>query len=392
MRPMRAPHSRPAGGTPLVVRRTPPPTTRSGAASRPAGAIFGGRHRLSLGLRRLGAVPVPGPVALGRGVVINAGDAIPAPWMSAPVVTIDEAVLQQPAAGGGRAAPGVGRARSPVVVELAVDPARFREPASITDEPWSLDADVEPWFDRLHFLVWANTYDARSGDAHLVVGPQGGPRRVRPTRPTAPADVVLPGGVAGLDRRRSPPAVGPGRRSAATAVVHSETVELGRVDAAPPPVDAHGRPGADQLAAVAHLSGPARVIAPAGSGKTRVLTERLRHLLGRPRLGARGRPGRGLQQGGPARAGAAHRGVPAPGPHAQLARALGPGPAPRPLARGCSRSGSAGASSSRCCPAGAASGPTPTPSVPTSRRSAWSGWACARPRRGRGVRATTSTG
>ena len=35
----------------------------------------------------------------------------------------------------------------------------------------------------------------------------------------------------------------------------------------------------DQLAAVAHGSGPARIIAPAGSGKTRVLTERYRHLL-----------------------------------------------------------------------------------------------------------------
>jgi hypothetical protein len=35
----------------------------------------------------------------------------------------------------------------------------------------------------------------------------------------------------------------------------------------------------DQLAAVTHRSGPARIIAPAGSGKTRVLTARLRHLL-----------------------------------------------------------------------------------------------------------------
>ncbi len=35
----------------------------------------------------------------------------------------------------------------------------------------------------------------------------------------------------------------------------------------------------DQLAAVTHGAGPARVIAPAGSGKTRVLTERLRHLI-----------------------------------------------------------------------------------------------------------------
>jgi DNA helicase-2/ATP-dependent DNA helicase PcrA len=46
--------------------------------------------------------------------------------------------------------------------------------------------------------------------------------------------------------------------------------------------DAPG-PGADlapdQLEAVAHDGGPARIIAPAGSGKTRVLTERTRHLV-----------------------------------------------------------------------------------------------------------------
>ena len=35
----------------------------------------------------------------------------------------------------------------------------------------------------------------------------------------------------------------------------------------------------DQLAAVTHPGGAARIIAPAGSGKTRVLTERARHLL-----------------------------------------------------------------------------------------------------------------
>ncbi len=43
-----------------------------------------------------------------------------------------------------------------------------------------------------------------------------------------------------------------------------------------------GRPcqlAADQLDAVGHPRGPARIIAPAGSGKTRVLTERLRHVI-----------------------------------------------------------------------------------------------------------------
>ena len=42
----------------------------------------------------------------------------------------------------------------------------------------------------------------------------------------------------------------------------------------------------DQLAAVTHSGGASRVIAPAGSGKTRVLTERARHLLMRWRLPA----------------------------------------------------------------------------------------------------------
>ncbi len=65
-------------------------------------------------------------------------------------------------------------------------------------------------------------------------------------------------------------------------VVHSESVELGRLRLAPPAVVA--RPGMDlapdQYRAISHDYGPARIIAPAGSGKTRVLTERLRHVLG----------------------------------------------------------------------------------------------------------------
>ncbi|MBX3287656.1 MAG: hypothetical protein KF703_20080, partial [Actinobacteria bacterium] len=78
-------------------------------------------------------MPVPGPVALGRGVVVNQGGAIPAPWITAPVVTVDDDALRLPA-------PVVGRlheawaAREPVVVELAVDPARFRTPQHLNDE------------------------------------------------------------------------------------------------------------------------------------------------------------------------------------------------------------------------------------------------------------------
>ncbi|MEZ5138826.1 MAG: ATP-dependent DNA helicase UvrD2 [Acidimicrobiales bacterium] len=222
-------------------------------------------------------MPVPGPLALGRGVVIDAGDAIPAPWMSAPVLTVDEAVLRDPAEVVGRLHRAWAR-REPLVVELAVDPGRFRAPRSLEGEPWRLAADAEPWFDRLHFLVWANTYDARGGALTWWWGRKAARAGAEDT-PDGAADVVLADGraawVDGGPRRPWDPAGLGGH-----PVVHHESIELGRAVAAPDPVAPAAELAADQLAAVAHLSGPARVIAPAGSGKTRVLTERLRHLLG----------------------------------------------------------------------------------------------------------------
>ena len=61
-------------------------------------------------------------------------------------------------------------------------------------------------------------------------------------------------------------------------VVHAESVELGRLT--PSTTAGAGDRGLapDQLATVAHGAGPARIVAPAGSGRTRVLTEQ-RHLV-----------------------------------------------------------------------------------------------------------------
>ncbi len=62
------------------------------------------------------------------------------------------------------------------------------------------------------------------------------------------------------------------------AVVHRDSIDSGLLttgrDEAPADELAP-----DQMAAVTHPGGPARIIAPAGSGKTRVLTARLRHLI-----------------------------------------------------------------------------------------------------------------
>jgi DNA helicase-2/ATP-dependent DNA helicase PcrA len=232
---------------------------------------------------------VPGPRPLGRGVIVNVGDTVPAPWAHSPVVTIDEAVVDRPHDLASPAVAELHRAwadREPVVVELAVDPGTFRAPraypGSEIGDPWLLDPGFELWHDRLHFLVWSNTYDARDGADPVWwwgrKAVKAGATSVGPGE--AIGDVLLPDG--------TPAWIDGGPRGGLTAeelgdlgaaVVHAETVEQGRLGVVPAPVAPTSSLAPDQLAAVTHGSGPARVIAPAGSGKTRVLTERLRHLV-----------------------------------------------------------------------------------------------------------------
>ena len=222
-------------------------------------------------------MPVPGPSSLGRGVVIAEGARVPDPWEATPVVRVDDTVLADPA----DTVAGLHRCwaeRRPVVIELVVDPARFRTPWSHAAEPWTVDPGFEPWDDRLQFLVWANTYDARAGEP-VWWWARKAARLGAVESPAGPADVLLAGD--------TPAWVDGGPRGPITVdgatVVHRESVELGRL-APPPGFGGHEQSSVaalapDQMAAVTHGAGPARVIAPAGSGKTRVLTERLRLLL-----------------------------------------------------------------------------------------------------------------
>jgi DNA helicase-2/ATP-dependent DNA helicase PcrA len=219
-------------------------------------------------------VALPGPPELGRAVIVGAGAPAPAPWAGAERVAISDDVLSDPAATV-HALHSAWAQRRPLVIEMVADPARFRRPA-IYDEPlWRLGPGFEVWTDRLHFLVWANSYDARGPEAPIwwwgrkaarLGATEGGE-----------ADIVLPDGhpawVDGGPRAPLPvPLDG-------AAVVHRESVELGTLRLQEPPRPPVAELAVDQLAAVAHGSGPARIIAPAGSGKTRVLTERYRHLL-----------------------------------------------------------------------------------------------------------------
>ena len=218
-------------------------------------------------------MPAPGPAALGRGVLVRLGQAPPAPWVDAPRVRVDAAALDEPQ-------PVVDQlhrawaGREPVVIELAVDPAAVRAPRGHDGEPWQVGATFTPWLDRLHFLLWANTYDARDGRP-IWWWARKATRCGATERDDDAGDVTLPDGthawVDGGPRGARPDVGG--------AVVHAEAVEAGSLAPEPPAVPPSADLAPDQLAAVAHDAGPARVSAPAGSGKTRVLTERLRHLL-----------------------------------------------------------------------------------------------------------------
>ena len=101
------------------------------------------------------------PAALGRGVIVAPGAAAPERWDGVERVAVGAAELASPVAVAAvlhqRWA-----AREPVVIELAVDPAEFREPQPVVDPPYALAADLDLPLDRLHHLVWANNYDARS--------------------------------------------------------------------------------------------------------------------------------------------------------------------------------------------------------------------------------------
>lgn len=201
--------------------------------------------------------------------MVGPDDAVPGPWADADVVEVCgvDAVDRLHEAW---------RTRQAIVVRLQLDPASIREPDSFPIEPWRVDPGLELLNDRLHFLLWANNYDARGGSEPIWWwGRKACRLGAIVADDPAQADVVLADGTTTwID--------GGPRGVLPFPVVHSESVEVGHLRLTPsagtvrPAMDL----APDQFRAISHDHGPARIIAPAGSGKTRVLTERLRHLLG----------------------------------------------------------------------------------------------------------------
>lgn len=169
--------------------------------------------------------------------------------------------------------------REPVTVSIACDIALLREPSNFRTPPWDLDASFLPWRDILYFLLFANNVDERGDDPVWWQGRRALRDGAGYFLPAADdGDVVTSQGDAiwidGGPRRTS--------HEGDASILHcSDVVRVARErslrrngETSPSGMEL----AADQMAAVHHGVGPACVIAPAGSGKTRVIVERLRYL------------------------------------------------------------------------------------------------------------------
>ncbi len=219
------------------------------------------------------------PRALGRSVVVEPGGAAPSPWAGCarvPVTAVDRATADQLGAAW--------RERRTVIIELpaglGLDDPEVPPAESVTGHHpgvWPVDLDLVG--ERLHHAIWANAVDGRAGrlsgsgrwvDLACRLG-------ATPAGDDDGADVVLPdGSTAVCDGGPLDANLGP---RLGMTVIHRIALEHGMLEGLGPNVPVGVDLAEDQLAAVAALTAGARIIAPAGSGKTRVLTERARLLL-----------------------------------------------------------------------------------------------------------------
>lgn len=214
----------------------------------------------------------PGPAALGRHLIVGPGDDAVGPWSASKRIGIDRGVLNDPnqAIVFLRAA---ALAAERLVIELDVDFERL--PMLMTDAaPEAVGAKFSFVGDELHHLIWANAVDVRSSEPTWLALDQAIGAGASAASDGV-GDVVLSDGTAvwidGGPLRYVAPIDG-------VPVIHTTALDHGSF-VVPTSNECDADLAPDQLEAVTHVGGAARIIAPAGSGKTRVLTERARHVL-----------------------------------------------------------------------------------------------------------------
>jgi len=217
-----------------------------------------------------------GPDALGRSVLIELGSSTPTPWSECPHVVINEQSISEP-----RTLVVVRNAylnRNRLVLELPKGMGRPKYGVN-DDNVWVIPAN----FDFVSEVIWRlstmNSVDARNlEEPTFPLVERAIQLGAQPINDTT-AEIVLPDGTPAWcdggplflwdkdDARLFGRSVIPRmtiRQGALTPICNQSVT----ADLAP-----------DQLAAVGDPGIRARIIAPAGSGKTRVLSERVRHLV-----------------------------------------------------------------------------------------------------------------
>ena len=214
------------------------------------------------------AADFAGPPLLGRSVMVRPGQAEPPPWQGCERLRVQPDAFTMEV---GRALRDAWMTRTPVVVELDGD---IPDPATAWEARWwELGVGMTLRAEVLAHLLTANVVDARDPNRpHFAPVADALRLGARPRGNSGDGDVMTENGPAWCDGGPLaafdlPIGVIPAANLAAGS--------LGAIRLGVPQADLAD----DQRAAVGHLGGPACIVAPAGSGKTRVLTERARYLV-----------------------------------------------------------------------------------------------------------------
>ena len=222
---------------------------------------------------RLSADVFAGPPELGRSLLVLPGGAAPDAWSGCERVRVR---LADTSAATGRQLREAWLERTRLVIELDGD---FPEPSPVWQSPWwELSPGLTMRSEVLAHLITANAVDARQPERARFAPVEAALRlgavlaSGSSTFAAGDGDVVTDAGPVWCDG-------GPlAAFELAAAVVPAANLAAGSLRAVQPAVP-QADLASDQHAAVGHLGGAACIVAPAGSGKTRVLTERARYLV-----------------------------------------------------------------------------------------------------------------
>ena len=208
-----------------------------------------------------------GPEALGRNLVVNPGQDAPEPWAECERIVVDG----QP--GALSHLRELRKTRTRAVIELGIDLSD--EPPVLDVSYWHLSPNTDLEGESAQHLVFEHSVDARVPAKPTI-------RAV--SRAVSAGARPLPQGLGDVETNEGPAWCDGGPLewfddielgAPVIPAVHLAIGSLTTIRNIMPRADLAD----DQLLAVAHSGGGARIIAPAGSGKTRVLTERARHLV-----------------------------------------------------------------------------------------------------------------